>query len=33
MTPTTFQERLAEGRIDTDQFFEALQYVRDDGHR
>jgi hypothetical protein len=35
MTPTRFQERLAEteGRVDTEQFLQALQYVRDDGHR
>ena len=35
MTPTKLRERLAEteGRVDTDRFLEALQYVRDDGHR
>ena len=35
MTPTKFQERLAESedRVDTEQFLQALQYVRDDGHR
>jgi hypothetical protein len=33
MTPSKFQERLseAEGRVDTERFIEALQYVRDDG--
>jgi hypothetical protein len=33
MTPTTFRERLEEsrGRIDREQFVEALTYVRDDG--
>ncbi len=35
MTPTKFQERLAEteGRVDTEQFLQALQYVRDDGRK
>lgn len=33
MTPTKFRERLKEreDRVDTEQFFNALQYVRDDG--
>ncbi len=33
MTPTKFRERLEErrDRVDTEQFLEALQYVRDDG--
>jgi len=33
MTPTKFRERLEEreDRIDTDQFLDALTYVRDDG--
>jgi len=33
MTPTKLRERVAEteGRLDTEQFLTALQYVRDDG--
>ncbi|AEM57876.1 conserved hypothetical protein [Haloarcula hispanica ATCC 33960] len=33
MTPTKIRERLeeAEGRVDTEQFVSALEYVRDDG--
>ncbi|MFB6083202.1 MAG: hypothetical protein ABEJ94_03030 [Halorientalis sp.] len=33
MTPAKIRERLSESeeRVDTERFFEALQYVRDDG--
>lgn len=35
MATTTFKERLeeAEERVDTEQFLDALQYVRDDGRQ
>lgn len=35
MTPSKLQERLAEteGRLNKEQFLDALTYVRDDGRR
>jgi hypothetical protein len=33
MTPTKIRERLEEGGVDRETYFDALAYVHDDGRR